>query len=172
MSIGKCTRFQRTASALYNNISLLNKIHEALSIWPNDWPSRLFTRRPGCIFVVRCHVEAVDLIHCQAQCFGDPFTIFRICLIAVSDMTDLDELFGSTDLGGRVIEQLLLFAIRFDNAEEVSRLGEVILIIISEVIGVSSSLKFQRWLFGLGLLLPLTIAVGQEQPEAKEPPLE
>src|SRR5690625_4799662 len=160
MSIGKCTRFQRTDSALYNKKRLLKKIQEALSHYANDWPSRLFTRRPGCIFVVRCHVEAVDLIHCQAQCFGDPFTLFRICLIAVSDMTDLDELFGSTGLGGRVIEQLLLFAIRFDNAEEVSRLGEVILIIISEVIGVSSSLKFQWWLFGLWLLLPLTIAVG------------
>src|SRR5690606_13648267 len=59
-----------------------------------------------------------------------------------------------------IFKQFLRFSVGFYDAEEIPRLGEMVLIVIAEVVCIGVTGKFQRWFFVLGLLLPFAVAVG------------
>src|SRR5690606_12235663 len=119
----------------------------------------LSIRWPGRPAVIRGHVEAVDFVHGETQRFCHPFSVFRVGLVAIPDMTDLNEFFSATQLCSRVFKQQVCLAVGFDYPEQVAGLGVVILIIVPEVMGVGGSIQFQRWSLGFGLFLPLAITV-------------
>ena len=79
--------------------------------------------------------------------------------MAISDMAYLNKLFGTANLGGRIVKQLLLFSIGLNDSEQIARLGEVVLIVIPEIVRIGSAVQFQRRLLCLGLFLPFAIAV-------------
>src|SRR5690606_33840614 len=115
----------------------------------------LSVRTPWCPLVVRGHVEVQNFIHIQAKGIGHAFSIIRIGLVAVSDVADLNEFFGTTNIHCSIVKQFLRFSVGFYDAEEIPGLGEIVLIVIAEVVCIGVTGKFQRWFFVLGLLLPL-----------------
>src|SRR5690606_32945627 len=74
-------------------------------------------------------------------------------------MANLDKFLCTAYLSCCVVKQSLCFSVCFDNAEQIARLGEIILIVISEIVGIGISAEFQRRFFGIGLLLPFSVTV-------------
>src|SRR6266403_4165013 len=89
--------------------------------------------------------------------FGYAFSVCRVSLRAVADMTILDFLRGCSDRTSGVLEQALLL-IRLQHAEEIAGLRVVVMVILAEVELRSITINGQWRLRKVRLLLPFTVA--------------
>ena len=100
-----------------------------------------------------------DFAQFYAQSIGNTFTIGLVSLQTVADMPDFDFLRCIAYITSGVFKKHFLL-LGFHQAEELSRLGIVVIIILTEIPAVSSSFQFERRFGKIRLLLPVAIAVG------------
>src|SRR5690606_16721130 len=94
----------------------------------------------------------------KAQCLGHARAIRGIRFRAMIDVAALDGFRRIAHGACRVVEQGLLLLI-VHQAEQIAGLREVVIIVSAEIPTVSRTIKAQRRLAELGLLLPFAIRV-------------
>lgn len=108
-------------------------------------------------------IVGVSSCRCQfaernAECIGDPLAVSRIGLHAVADVAKLDRSGCFADGTSRVGKKGCLL-LRFHQPEEKSGSGKIIFI-LTMIPMVGGTFKAERWFGKIGLLAPLTLAVG------------